>query len=165
VPLRLATTYPDDATIRTLLAAHRAELTTMLQAFSGRQEWGVKVYAKPWTDTAGGSTATAPGEPGPRPGGEWRWVTAEAWAEKIGQALSTIAVATRRNPSPGPPSDDRASWPLLHAAYLLSTKRAGEFAETVRALIAQNDALRADMTGPWPPYSFAESAGQPISRG
>jgi hypothetical protein len=160
VPLRLATTYPDDATIRTLLAAHRAELTTMLQAFSGRQEWGVKVYAKPWANAASGSGATVPGELDPsRPGREWRWVTAEAWAEKIGQALSAIAVATRRNPSPGPPPDDRTRWPLLHAAYLLSTERADEFGETVRALTAQNDALRADVTGPWPPYSFAEPAG------
>lgn len=165
VPLRLATTYPDDATIRTLLAAHRADLTTMLQVFAGRQEWGVKVYAKPWADAADGSRATAPGEPGPQSGREWQWVTAEAWAEKISQALSAIAVATRRNPSPGPPPDDRASWPLLHAAYLLSTERAGEFGEIARALTAQNDALRADVTGPWPPYSFAESAGSPISRG
>jgi Gas vesicle synthesis protein GvpL/GvpF len=33
VPLRLATTYPDDATIRALLAARRAELAEMLQDF------------------------------------------------------------------------------------------------------------------------------------
>lgn len=159
VSLRLATTYPDDATIRTLLAARRAQLTTMLPAFSGRQEWGVKVYAKPWADAASGPSATVPGEPGPRPGREWRSLTADAWAEKIGQALSAIAVATRRNPSPGPPPDDRTRWPLLHAAYLLSTERAAEFGELVQALTAQNDALRADVTGPWPPYSFAESAG------
>ena len=78
---------------------------------------------------------------------------------------SAIAVATRRNPSPGPPPDHRARWPLLHAAYLLSTERAGEFDQIVRALTAQNDALRADVTGPWPPYSFAESAGSPVRRG
>src|SRR5258707_14953842 len=47
VPLRLATTYPDDATIRMLLAARRAELTEMLQDFTGRQEWGVKLYVEP----------------------------------------------------------------------------------------------------------------------
>jgi hypothetical protein len=151
VPLRLATTYPDDATIRTRLAARRAELTEMLQDFTGRQEWGVKVYVEPWAVAARDDSADEPGR-------EWRWVTAEAWVEKIGQALSAIAVATRRHPSPDPVPGDQAGWMALHGAYLLSAERSAEFAETVRALAAEHDALRADVTGPWPPYSFADRA-------
>lgn len=149
VPLRLATTYPDDATIRTLLAARRAELTEMLQDFTGRQEWGVKVYVEPLAVAA---------RPACETGREWRWVTAEAWVEKIGQALSAIAVATRRHPSPDPVPGDQAGWLALHGAYLLSAERSAEFGEIVQALAAEHDALRADVTGPWPPYSFADRA-------
>jgi hypothetical protein len=139
VPLRLATTYPDDATIRTLLAAHRAELTEMLQDFTGRQEWGVKVYVEPWAVAA---------RPACETGREWRWVTAEAWVEKIGQALGAIAVATRRHPPPDPVPGDQAGWLALHGAYLLSAERSAEFGEIVQALAAEHDALRADVTGP-----------------
>ena len=135
VPLRLATTYPDDATIRMLLAERRAELTDMLQVFAGRQEWGVKVYVEPWSHAG---------------------VAAEACAEEIGEALSAIAVATRRHPAAGLLPGEKARWMVLNGAYLLSTERAAEFAETVQALTAEHDAFRADLTGPWPPYSFAD---------
>jgi hypothetical protein len=90
------------------------------------------------------------------PGWEWRWVTAEAWAEKIGQALSAIAVATRRHPAPDLLPGDKGGWMALNGVYLLSAERAAEFAEIVHALTAEHDALRADLTGPWPPYSFAD---------
>jgi hypothetical protein len=135
VPLRLATTYPDDATIRMQLAERRAELTGMLQVFAGRQEWGVKVYVEPWSDAG---------------------LAAEARAEEIGEALSAIAVATRRHPAAGLLSGDQARWMVLNDAYLLSTERAAEFNQTVRALTAEHDAFQADVTGPWPPYSFAD---------
>src|SRR5262249_28762827 len=135
VPLRLATTYPDDATIRTLLAARRAEFTEMLQDFTGRQEWGVKVHVEPLAVAA---------RPACETGREWRWVTAEAWVEKIGQALSAIAVATRRHPSPDPVPGDQAGWLALHGAYLLSAERSAEVGEIVQAL----PRVRAD--GPRP---------------
>jgi hypothetical protein len=157
VPLRLATTYPDDATIRMLLAARRAEFTEMLQDFTGRQEWGLKLYVEPWARAPRDGSAAMPASERDRlPRQEWRWVTAEAWAEKIGQALSAIAVATRRHPAPDPLPGDQGGWMALNGVYLLSAERAAEFAEIAHALTAEHDTLRADLTGPWPPYSFAD---------
>lgn len=153
VPVRLATTYPDDATIRTLLAARRAEFTEMLQNFTGRQEWGVKVYVEPWVVAVrNGSAARSACEPGRK----WRLVTAEAWVEKISQILSAMAVATRRYPSLEPAPGAQAGWMALNGAYLLSAERSAEFPDIVRALTTEHDALRADVTGPWPPYSFVD---------
>jgi hypothetical protein len=44
---------------------------------------------------------------------------------------------------------------LLNAAYLLDERRDEEFAGAVTALAGQHPAVRVELTGPWPPYSFA----------
>jgi hypothetical protein len=54
VPLRLATIYPDDLTVRVLLAERLTELAVMLESFRGTEEWGVKVHVEPWTDGGDG---------------------------------------------------------------------------------------------------------------
>src|SRR5258708_1173270 len=83
---------PDDATVRGRLGARGAELTEMLQAFTGRQEGGGKRSVEPPAGAPrDGSAAMSASGQDRLPRQEWRWVTAEAWAEKIGQALSAIA--------------------------------------------------------------------------
>jgi Gas vesicle synthesis protein GvpL/GvpF len=156
LPLRLATVYPDDATIRLLLAERHTELSVLLESFRGTQEWGVKVYVQPWADGAECDPFTdATSEPGSLLAMEPLWAKAEACAEDIGQALSDIAVATRRRPSPDPRFGDDSGWMVLNGAYLLDVERADEFAEIVASVAAEHAALRADVSGPWPPYSFA----------
>jgi hypothetical protein len=151
VPVRLATVYPDDTTIRVLLAERHAELTVLLDSLRGTQEWGVKMYLEPWADGAGdGAFSTLAGEPCQWP----RWARAEEDAERIGYVLSDIAVATRRHPFPYPRSGGRRM--VLNGSYLLDAGRAGEFTEIVESVAAVHTALRADVTGPWPPYSFAD---------
>jgi hypothetical protein len=65
-------------------------------------------------------------------------------------------VATRRRPSPDPRFGDDSGWMVLNGAYLLDVERADEFAEIVASVAAEHAALRADVSGPWPPYSFAD---------
>lgn len=149
LPVRLATVYPDDGTIRRQLAERRAELAVVVESFRGTQEWGVKVYVDPYGQPVG------PRVPDDMPALEPLWLQAEACAEEIGQALSDIAVATRRRPSPDPRFGADSGWMVLNGAYLLETERADEFAEIVASVIDDHAALRADVTGPWPPYSFA----------
>jgi hypothetical protein len=150
LPVRLATVYPDDATIRGLLAERRAELAAMVESFRGTEEWGVKVYVEPSDPPAGSA-----GEDD-LPSLEPLWVQAETCAEEIGQALSDIAVATRHRPAPDPRFGADSGWMVLNGAYLLEAERAEEFAEIVASVTAEHTALRADVTGPWPPYSFAD---------
>ncbi len=141
VPLRFATVYPDDATIGNLLAQRSVELTLMLESFRGRQEWDVKIYVGSGPD---GSSTDSP----------WGIFAAER-AERIGRALSSFAVATRRRPVSAPVTGG-APRMVVDGAYLLDTERAQEFARIVNSASAEDPALRAELSGPWPPYSFAD---------
>ena len=215
LPLRLATIYPSDQTVRTLLGRSSAEFAVMLESFRGTEEWGVKVYlgageaAGPQDGQAGDEVpapaeassrlddelargADGPASPadavasegdglaspddgpasledgpasvddglaglddgpmGPMPNRD----DAEACASVIDRALSGIAVAARRQEAAGPCFDGPDRWLVLNAAYLLNSDRAAEFAAVARALARTHEGLRADLTGPWPPYSFAD---------
>lgn len=141
LPLRLATVYPDDETISALLAERHSELMIMLESFRGTQEWDVKVYVEPWDENLFWSDPADP---------------VEACAEEIGHALSGIAVATRRRPSSRPRTGDKAGWMVLNSAYLLDSEHASRFSEIVASVTSAHSTLRADVSGPWPPYSFAD---------
>jgi hypothetical protein len=44
---------------------------------------------------------------------------------------------------------------ILNAAYLLDDERGDEFAAAVADLGREHPGVRLELTGPWPPYSFA----------
>jgi hypothetical protein len=134
LPLRLATVYADDETVAALLAERHSELMIMLESFRGTQEWDVKVYVEPRDDADNLRTC----------------------AEEIGHALSGIAVATRRRPFSRPRAGDKAGRMVLNSAYLLDSEHASRFSEIVASVTSAHGALRADISGPWPPYSFAD---------
>jgi hypothetical protein len=144
LPLRLATVYEDDGTVRELLERGSAEFTAMLESFRGTEEWGVKIYK------------TRDGTGGPVGEGPDAGVAESPGADMIDRALSGIAVASRRQPAVDPRFDDASEQLVLNAAYLLNSDRADEFGAVARALERANDGVRAEVTGPWPPYSFAD---------
>src|SRR6185437_8878517 len=166
LPLRLATVYADDETIATLLNKRYVELTVTLDSFRGTQEWDVKVYLKPrrgadddvWLDmgSADLTSIDAARESGQSPDDVSPWATLEACAERIGSKLSRIAVATRRRPSPLPSLADDSGWIVLSSAYLVDTEHATRFSEIAASITAAHTALCTVVTGPWPPYSFAD---------
>lgn len=165
LPMRLATVYSDDETIATLLLRRYAELTIMLESFRGTQEWDVKVYLRPWTGagddvwpgmTGGLDSVYAASEAGEAYLEVPPWPTLEACAEQISQKLSRIAVATRRRPSPLPIPADDSGWIVLNSAYLVDTEHASRFSAIVGSVTTAYSALRAVVSGPWPPYSFAD---------
>jgi hypothetical protein len=49
---------------------------------------------------------------------------------------------------------------ILNAAYLLDSAHGEDFAAAVAALAGQHPGLRIELTGPWPPYSFAGTGGE-----
>jgi hypothetical protein len=139
LPLRLATVHPDDETVRALLAWRRDEFAGMLDRFRDTVEWGVQIY----------------GPAGPADAVE----RAEDVADAIDAALSDFAVDSRRQPAEDPRFTERPEWLVLNSAYLLragSADMAAEFTAVAHTLTGAGVGMRAEVNGPWPPYSFVD---------
>lgn len=169
VPMRLATVYSSDASVAAMVTDREADFRTALDRISGRQEWGVKAYAaRP--PAAGDDTAATVGSSGPGAGAGAAYLqrrrdqlTAQkntrretlASAEIIHAELSRYAAGTRLHPPQAPQLSGSKVLMMLNAAYLLDDERAEDFAGAVAALAEQYPNVRLELTGPWPPYSFA----------
>lgn len=178
LPLRLGTIYPDDHTVRTLLGRSSAEFLVILDSFRGTEEWGVKVYAgeedaapphaaeEGMADDAVGrpDALSSPGDPAPgdsEPDGDLVQPLPgsgdpEAFAEIVDRALAGIAIASRHYAPQDPRIDSGEKSLVLNAAYLVLSDRASEFTAVARALTRPHQGMGAGLTGPWPPYSFAD---------
>jgi hypothetical protein len=173
VPARLATVYNGDAGVAGMLAERGADLRVALGRIEARKEWGVKAYA---------AQPSGPGDPGPAaPGGRARpsagpgaaylqrrreqlsarkdaRQAAIQSAEILHARLSRLAADTRMHPPQAPQLTGSKAVMILNASYLLDDERADGFAAEVAALAEQHPAIRVELTGPWPPYSFAGAA-------
>jgi hypothetical protein len=169
VPMRLATVYSGDATVAAMLASRRDDFRSALGRTSRRQEWGVKAYAsgRPAANPRqahGGIEDAAPGGKGAAylrqrrddlsaQQDARRELTASV--ELIHGALSRLAADSRLHPPQSPQLTGTSAQMLLNAAYLLDEPRSDDFSGAVAALAKNHPALRLEVTGPWPPYSFA----------
>ncbi|MFG2041819.1 GvpL/GvpF family gas vesicle protein [Dactylosporangium sp. NPDC048998] len=169
VPARLGTVYLDDTRVRAMLSERRADFVTVLERVAGRTEWGVKAY------TATGAPAKpepsqAPAAGGGRSGagaaylrrrraelsaGERRQQAALDSAEEVHAALGGCAEGARRHPPQDRSLSGEPGLMVLNGAYLVDAGRAERFRDTVAALAGRFPAIRLQLTGPWPPYSFA----------
>lgn len=169
VPMRLATIYSGDAQIAAMLSERGADLRAALGRISGHEEWGVKAYANRQPGPSDESATTAvPSRPGGGAGAAYLrrrrdQLTAQkharqetlADAEEVHAELSRYAAETRLHPPQAPQLTGSKEPMILNAAYLLDNARREEFAAAVTALAGQHPGLRFELTGPWPPYSFA----------
>jgi hypothetical protein len=169
LPLRFASVYLGEDRVRALLTGRHDHFRAALRRVAGRSEWGVKAYV------AVGSAAGAPAD---RPGAESRPGTAYLrrrradltaredarraatdQAERVDDALRRLAVAGRRHP----PQDARLSGKphrmVLNGSYLVDDGRMDEFAAAVGTLARRHTGVQLELTGPWPPYSFADVPG------
>lgn len=170
IPVRMATVYLDDGRVRHLLENRREDFETTLSRLSGRAEVGVKVYADPkrlltpdrGQDEAGTPTGTAylmrrRRELASR---EEAYQAAAAEADHIHATLMRHAVDGKRRPPPDRSLSGRDELTVLNGTYLVDSDAVGFFRETVAALSMSTGRLSLELTGPWPPYSFA---GEPVA--
>jgi len=184
LPTRLATVYSSDDAVCAALAERRAALRGALRRVGGRVEWGVKAYAMPESEITAGGPGGAGGRGGTPAGGvgPGRISTAEARggglaylrrrreqlaagresraaavgaARALHGALAGQAERARLHPPQAPQLSGVRLPMLLNAAYLLPADGAAEFAAAVAAHASAHPELRIELTGPWPPYSFA----------
>jgi hypothetical protein len=169
VPMRLATVYSGDASVAAMLAGRADDFRAALGRMSRRQEWGVKAYAaeRAEADAApahGGTEDAGSGGKGAAylqrrrdqlsaQQDARRELTVSA--ELVHGALSQLAVDSALHPPQAPQLTGTSAQMLLNAAYLLDEQRSEDFTAAVSALAKSHPALRLELTGPWPPYSFA----------
>ena len=175
LPVRLATVYHGDAAAGAALAGQSGQLLDTLRRIGGCVEWGVKAYAA--TDRDEAAAGPAAREPGPgatreagsglaylrrrrdqlAAGRESR-TAAVRGAQAVHAGLTgKAAAAVVRPPQSAQLSKVRLPM-LLNAAYLLDADDGTSFAAAVAAEATAHPELRIELTGPWPPYSFAGEA-------
>jgi hypothetical protein len=113
-----------------------------LHRVGGRVEWGVKAYVARESKAA-----------------------AVSGAQAVHAELTAKAVDIRLHP---PRSDQfsgiRPQMMLLNAAYLLDAADCVTFTAAVAGQATAHPELRVELTGPWPPYSFAGDADEDAER-
>lgn len=173
LPLRLATVYLDEAAVRAVLAERRDEFATTLRWLAGRTEYGVKVWADPGhlaasevaedpVPAGGGAAAGGAGAAYLRrrradlAAREDGWQRAAALSDDVHAALSALAVTSRRHRTQDPQMAEGQGRMILNGAYLIDRAETEDFAAAAEVVARGHGAAGLEVTGPWPPYSFAE---------
>jgi hypothetical protein len=165
VPMRLAVVFRDDDGVARMLDERRGDFAASLERVTARVEWGVKVYALPERRSEPTREAeTGSQSPGLAYLNRRRAELAKrdmdaradvAAAEQVHAELQRLAAAAQLRPPQNPRLAGRSERNILNGAYLVDAERADGFAAAVRRLAARRGDLRVELTGPWPPYSFA----------
>ncbi|WP_067803463.1 GvpL/GvpF family gas vesicle protein [Actinomadura formosensis] len=75
--------------------------------------------------------------------------------------LAGHAVASRHHPPQDPRLSGRPGTQILNVAYLLDEEQVEGFLAVTRATEEQLVGIEVEVTGPWPPYSFIDTADTP----
>lgn len=176
-PMRLATMYFDDPSVRRMLEEHRAEFNEVLDLIDGCAEWGVKGYVSSVTRQAEEQPQPQQADTSTRAGGGAAYLRqrreqltskrdsenlAYQGAESIHTALTRLAKRHRRH-KPQDPKLTGADTPMvLNGAYLVPHQQIDEFGAAVVELGQRQHGVRLELTGPWPAYSFTGGQEVPI---
>jgi hypothetical protein len=170
LPTRLATVYSSAAAMTAALARRREELRAALRRVGGRVEWGVKTYAAPQPDTRDSEEQSDPSSAGGAGGAGLAYLkrrraqlttrersarAALAGARAVHEELSGRAAQARLHPPQSAQLSGNQMPMLLNTAYLLDESASDGFASAVADAASAHPELRLELTGPWPPYSFA----------
>jgi Gas vesicle synthesis protein GvpL/GvpF len=165
VPMRLATVYHSDEGVIAMLGSRHDDLAAALARVSGRDEWGVKVYAaRRQASAPADPEGTPPASPGAAylsrrkselSASEEARRSAAASAEEIHAVLSGLAAGSLLRPPQAPQLSGQTGQMILNSAYLVDAEGADRLREAVESLASGHRGVRIELTGPWPPYSFA----------
>ena len=171
-PLRLATVFLGEESLRARLAEWHARAEETLDRIEGREEWSVKAYADPAArpasedESSGEDTGMGAGKAyllKRRAATQRREAAAQQdaeTAEQLHAELQGSAVAGRRLA----PQDRRLTGHvgemILNGTYLVDRGEVEAFKSAVDRLAGLHEHLRVELAGPWPPYSFASLEGQ-----
>jgi hypothetical protein len=168
IPVRPATIYRDDRRVCQLMLNEHEDIDAALRRVSGRDELGVKAYADPKSLAIQGdlvhsqSVQSLPGathllrrrrQLAAQHEG-YRLAAAEA--DRIHAILLRCAVDGKRKPPIDENPSGKGPWTVLNGSYLVDDEVVGLFMQTISELERSTARIKLEVTGPWPPYSFAE---------
>jgi hypothetical protein len=137
LPARFGVGFEDEASLERAVGDRAAALEESLDRVRGRVEVGVRVI---------GDQAAPPAETGRE------YLEARqrqlARIDELHESLAARALASTRGNSRGQL--------VMSGAYLVDPEGIPEFQKAVGALQSEHPQLTFALTGPWPPYSFAE---------
>lgn len=166
-PLRLATVCLDDEGVRRRLDESHEAMTAVLDRITGRSEWSVKIVLP-----AGQPVTTQNAEPGATAGQgagaayllrkkrqtELRATAAQdaaAQADHVYDTLGRVCVAGRRLQPQDPRLSGHHGTMTLNAAFLVDDAETAAFTDTASEVSSALPDGALQVSGPWPPYSFA----------
>jgi hypothetical protein len=167
VPMRMATVYLDDERVSQLLEARHEDFVAVLRHVTARAELGVKAYADP--EILAGQGKSAERGTGDKMSGtaylmrrrralaanDEAFRVAAEYAERIHDRLLKQAVDGKRKPASDRSLSDRKDWTVLNGTYLVNDNDVDDFRAAVAAVDRDTPGIELEVTGPWPPYSFA----------
>jgi hypothetical protein len=167
-PLRLATVFLGEGSLRARLGEWHATASAALDRIDGREEWSVKAYADPAARTSPepGTEQPEVDEPGAgraylmrrRAATRQQEVRAQEDAEiadRMHAELESASVAGRRLAAQDRRLTGHVGEMVLNGAYLVDRQRAADFRDVAEGMADRHAHVRVEVAGPWPPYSFA----------
>jgi len=160
-PMRLATIFLDDDGVRERLTAQYDAISAVLDRVEGHEEWSVKVLTRsPASITAEHETFSSGADYLRRRRDERDERRddardAQLVAERVHEALVTLAAGSRRLPPQDAKLTGHTGAMVHNGAYLVPVARSDDFAAAVGEQAAEHLEVVVDARGPWPPYSFA----------
>ncbi|MFD5188558.1 GvpL/GvpF family gas vesicle protein [Streptomyces sp. NPDC058357] len=172
LPLRLATVYLDDERVRVMLRAHDETFDRRLTDLAAQVEWGVKLYVEGAAPSEGPADADAVSGLSPgraylsrrraqRHAREDAFQDAERAAERVRVAARAHAVDRVQHRLQQGELALRPGENVVNDAYLVPLRQTEEFRAAVTSAAEGFQGVRIEITGPWPPYSFAAEVEPP----
>jgi hypothetical protein len=173
LPVKFGSVYPTSEALQADLAKMHDTLCAQLEWLRACDEWGIHLYADhPAMQRLAGEHPTlrqmqaemAVASPGRAYLFKRKLV--DAMACVIDQALGELAQTSYRriaayaiagqisprSPKPADKGDERE---VLHATFLVQRVKIDGFLGEIQRLVQEQEGIRCEYSGPWPPYSFA----------
>jgi hypothetical protein len=158
IPLRMCTLYGTADTVRGMLRSERERLLAALKRIEGAVELGVKAFALPPRPDAGARPASGVEYLALRLTQRKQAADSEASVERSAAQLHARLADHADGAVLLRPQDRRLSGRdarmVLNGAYLVPRAAAADFQQLLEA--DDSGQLELELTGPWPPYHFAE---------
>ncbi len=163
VPFKFGTILKDEKAASKMLRDNEEKFKKLLSKFTGREEWGLKVYAGPEPKKLemkrgklSRGTAYLLGRKMEEESKNDAAAKLAKTAEAIFQEAGEDAYEAKLNKTLPQKLTGRNKEMILNTAYLIEKEKVARFCKQVKKLVEKykSAGIEIELSGPWPPYSF-----------